>query len=419
MHGEGGLLRRLLRLIKEDNAARRDLTVTLVFLGDLIDRGPDAAALLDAFARMDIDHVVTLKGNHEEALVQAYRGDDDVLDAWMPFGAMATLTGFGVTLKEIDSTNIVFTAALQSRIDPALIEWLDALPSAWECGDYYFTHAGIRPGVKLDEQADADLRWIREPFLSSRKNHGKIIVHGHTVEPGMPALGGNRIGIDTGAHEHGVLTAVGLEGERQWLLQATGTNDRDDAVASTESASPSPDLSSMQDLVPLIASIVAPTPEPVDAALLLKSVHEPADNPLQPVRRAKKMGNSGVVAAGFALVLATVGGVIAVRSKLSAPAAGDVTLSIPEFLGGPTAPVANATSEASVDARPSRKSAIRHVPRGLSPEPTPTSTQNPGGDPPRLYGTELENALAEDRVVTRKSNQDELSRQQAERDTPK
>ena len=109
---------------------------------------------------------------------------------------------------------------LRATIDPELIDWLDRLPTCWSLGDYYFAHAGVRPGVSLAEQQDDDLLWIRQPFIESRRNHGKVIVHGHTVEDGAPSLGRNRIGIDTGAHEHGRLTALGLEGDRQWILQA-------------------------------------------------------------------------------------------------------------------------------------------------------------------------------------------------------
>jgi serine/threonine protein phosphatase 1 len=405
IHGEAGLLRRVLRLIEEDNTARREAVVTLIFLGDLIDRGPDAAAVLETFARMRIDNVVVLKGNHEEALVQAYHGDDNVLDQWLPFGAMATLTGFGVTLKEIDSSNTVFADALRTRIDRDLIDWLENLPSAWECGGYYFTHAGVRPGVDLANQRESDLRWIREPFLSSRRDHGKVIVHGHTVEPGVPSLGGNRIGIDTGAHEHGVLTALGLEGERQWLLQATGKTDGDDA-----------DRPPVQDIAVLITSIVTPPPPPARDALLLPTPQADASD--SPTGHTKKLGNKGVVVAGFALTLAVLGGVIAVRSDLWPRGPGDVSLSIPESLDGQNVAAPAPAPSPVASTRPGKQIGERRRVRRPAVQPLADPALSNSGDEasPRLYGDSLDKALEEDRDTTRKLNIDELSRQRTPRD---
>jgi serine/threonine protein phosphatase 1 len=82
-----------------------------------------------------------------------------------------------------------------------------------------FVHAGIRPGVPLNEQAPSDLRWIREPFLSDATEHGFLVVHGHTIREQVEERL-NRIGVDTGAYRHGVLTALALEGGDRWYLQA-------------------------------------------------------------------------------------------------------------------------------------------------------------------------------------------------------
>jgi serine/threonine protein phosphatase 1 len=94
---------------------------------------------------------------------------------------------------------------------------------SWQCGSYYFVHAGIEPGVALDKQLLEDQLWIREEFLESKKNHGAIIVHGHSITP-EPQLLPNRIGIDTGAFKTGVLTCLVLEGERQRFLQTGAKN---------------------------------------------------------------------------------------------------------------------------------------------------------------------------------------------------
>lgn len=215
IHGETQLLLDHLALIRADASQRSPADTTLIFLGDFIDRGAGAAELLFALSAARGPAVVFLKGNHEAALVESYRGNRDAMKFWLKYGGRATLKGLGVEADiDIDDT----IDALRSVLDPAIVEWLDQLPMSLTVGDYFFVHAGIRPGIKLDRQASEDLLWIREPFLSSRRNHGKVVVHGHTIEPGVPQLGGNRIGIDTGAHEHGRLTVLGLEGEDQWLL---------------------------------------------------------------------------------------------------------------------------------------------------------------------------------------------------------
>jgi len=222
IHGEADLLIRLLEAIRVDSHARPPAAVTLVFLGDFIDRGKDSATLLKVFSLADADaeDVKVLKGNHEAALVDVYRGDEEALAFWLRFGGRPTLEGLGVTIGDGPLDAGAMLARLRNALDAGIVDWLDTLPHCWTLGDYFFAHAGIRPRIRLSRQDPDDLLWIREPFLSSRRRHEKVIVHGHTVEPGRPRLGGNRIGIDTGAHETGRLTALGLEGEEQWLIQA-------------------------------------------------------------------------------------------------------------------------------------------------------------------------------------------------------
>lgn len=222
IHGEADLLVELLNAIRRDGSARGGAAMTLVFLGDFIDRGKDAATLLKVFPLIASDGVVVLKGNHEAALVDAYRGDEEALAFWLKFGGDATLEGLGVdACPHQPGSYSKIMGDLRRAVDVATIDWLDRLPHSWSLGDYFFSHAGIRPGLRLAKQDPDDLLWIREPFLSSRRRHEKVIVHGHTIEPGAPRLGGNRIGIDTGAHEHGSLTALGLQDHEQWLVQVS------------------------------------------------------------------------------------------------------------------------------------------------------------------------------------------------------
>jgi serine/threonine protein phosphatase 1 len=218
IHGEADLLTSLLHAIREDSQRRAPAKVTLVFLGDFIDRGKDSAALLKVFSLVSDEAVKVLKGNHEAALVDVYRGDEEAMAFWLRYGGRPTLDGLGVGITADMAETL---ARLRATLDSGIVDWLDGLPHCWSLGDYYFTHAGIRPRVRLARQDPDDLLWIREPFLSSKRRYEKIIVHGHTVENGPPMLGGNRIGIDTGAHENGCLTALGLEGNAQWLIQAS------------------------------------------------------------------------------------------------------------------------------------------------------------------------------------------------------
>jgi serine/threonine protein phosphatase 1 len=100
------------------------------------------------------------------------------------------------------------------------VEFLESFVDSCRFGDYLFVHAGIRPGIELDQQSQSDLRWIREPFLYDETDHGFVVVHGHTITSDVDERT-NRIGIDTGAYRTGVLTALAIEGPERWLV-ATG-----------------------------------------------------------------------------------------------------------------------------------------------------------------------------------------------------
>ena len=225
IHGEAMLFKQLLDRIEADSAARGDAEVRIVLLGDFIDRGPASAGLLLALAGCADPRLVILKGNHEASMVAAWHGDMAALAHWLRFGGVATLRGLGASPAELESDDADrVLAAVRRCVAPAMIDWLDRLPTSYALDDYFFTHAGIRPGIPLDAQTEDDLLWIRRPFLASRRRHAKVIVHGHTIDPAV-RLGGNRIGVDTGAHRYGRLTALGLQDDRQWTVEAS--DDRD------------------------------------------------------------------------------------------------------------------------------------------------------------------------------------------------
>jgi serine/threonine protein phosphatase 1 len=223
IHGEIDLFIALLHAIEADQQGRGPARTTLILLGDLIDRGAGSAALLDLLASGPPEPgLVVLKGNHEAALVDAYRGNLAALDLWLGYGGDATLAGFGVDPALIAaSAPVDLLAVLRQAIPEALIAWMDSLPHSHAIGDYLFVHAGVRPGVPIDRQADADLLWIRRPFLASKADHGAVIVHGHSIDPTGVQFRVNRIGVDTGAYATGRLSAVGLEGEAQWVVSVT------------------------------------------------------------------------------------------------------------------------------------------------------------------------------------------------------
>jgi serine/threonine protein phosphatase 1 len=220
IHGRDDLFADLIARIDADSAARGEAEVTLVLLGDLIDRGPASPAVVDrAIALKNSRAVRVLKGNHEEAFLKALSGDEAAMQMLLRFGGDATLVSYGIPgieVETLDTGSLLWKAA--SAVPEAHLAFMAEMEDKVAIGDYLFVHAGVRPGVALDKQVGADLRWIREDFLKASKHHGAMIVHGHSIVE-EPELLPNRLGIDTGAYSSGRLTALGLEGEERWLLQ--------------------------------------------------------------------------------------------------------------------------------------------------------------------------------------------------------
>jgi serine/threonine protein phosphatase 1 len=199
-------------------AARR----VAVYLGDYVDRGPDSRDLLEMLIEAPLPgfETVHLMGNHDLFMRQFLDGED-VVALWMMNGGAATFRSYGVDPGDMmgagDGAGRL-RAELEARLPAAHREFLNALRLSHVEGDYFFVHAGVRPGVPLDAQDPDDLVWIREPFLSSKAAHGKVVVHGHTPAH-APEVRANRIGIDTGACYGGRLTALALENDGRRFLQ--------------------------------------------------------------------------------------------------------------------------------------------------------------------------------------------------------
>jgi Calcineurin-like phosphoesterase len=209
LHGRLDLLEYLWPKIDAASRLSSARSRTLVFVGDYVDRGLESrqlvGRLLEGFAGFE---TVFLKGNHDDTLLQ-FLTDPTIGDAWRNFGGLETLRSYGVAHvpeKNWSQTRGEFAEALPR----AHLEFFKNLKLHVTIGDYLFVHAGIRPRVALDDQSETDLLWIRDEFLESQANFGRVVVHGHTPTE-KPVVRPNRIGIDTGAYMTGRLTALVLE----------------------------------------------------------------------------------------------------------------------------------------------------------------------------------------------------------------
>ncbi len=203
IHGCNDLLLRLLDDIHTD-AQRHGAAARIVFLGDYIDRGPDSKpvlATLMAGPQRSGDEWICLTGNHEELMLRAATSETSNAH-WHRQGGGETLASFA------------------GEIPDDVRRWCAERPVTFDDGARLFVHAGVRPGVPIAAQQREDLLWIRDLFLSSPEDHGRLIVHGHTPDFSGPTVRANRINIDTGAFHTGVLTAVAFAGESHRFLQA-------------------------------------------------------------------------------------------------------------------------------------------------------------------------------------------------------
>ena len=220
VHGRLDLLDQLIATIDLDNDARGAARTHLVMLGDLIDRGPDSRGVIERLRTFDRPEfeLSLLCGNHEEVLLRLLAGQADLLDNWLMFGGAECLASYGVDPEEVHDVGARAAIGLiREAIPKAHQSFLHSFADTAKIGDYLFVHAGIRPGVHLEMQLQQDLRWIRQPFLDDERDHGFVVVHGHTISERVETLT-NRIGLDTGAYRTGQLSALGLEGQERWVL---------------------------------------------------------------------------------------------------------------------------------------------------------------------------------------------------------
>ncbi len=221
IHGRDDLLVEVRRLIVEDAGTADGCERVVVYLGDYIDRGPKSFEVIERLIDEPLPgfRQVFLKGNHEDLMLAFLEGPPDPV--WLYNGGVATLESYGVRLDWFLPDERALEAArqeLQQAVPPQHRQFLENLHVRHEEGDYVFVHAGVRPGVPLARQDQRDMMWIRGPFLTSKADFGKRVVHGHTIVP-EPEVRHNRIGIDTGAVRSGRLTCLVLQGASVRFLQ--------------------------------------------------------------------------------------------------------------------------------------------------------------------------------------------------------
>lgn len=213
IHGRLDLLDQLLQRIVEDLEQTPPHMARLVFLGDYIDRGPESAGVINRLVQLATSKVTThfLMGNHEEMLMRVLAGEPWITYEWLRSGGDMCAMSYGLSQSDIMTMeDSQIAALLRQALPEAHLDFFERLSASITFGDFLLVHAGIRPGVSITDQCQIDMRWIRRPFLTDKRYHGVLVVHGHTVTKRVDYRH-NRIGIDTGAYHTGVLTALVVE----------------------------------------------------------------------------------------------------------------------------------------------------------------------------------------------------------------
>jgi serine/threonine protein phosphatase 1 len=223
VHGCLDHLAEMHALIRAEIIRDRPPDWRIIHLGDYVDRGPNSRAVLDLLitARQADERVLTLAGNHDLGFLE-FLAEPDPHGLFACFGGEETARSYGVALDLGNPDRFRDSCeALAGAIPPAHTAFLQGLEFSASFGDFFFCHAGIRPGVPLDSQDPKDLIWIRDTFLNHSGLFEKVVVHGHTpaFEPEVTA---NRVNVDTGAFQSGRLTALAIDGAEKRILSVSG-----------------------------------------------------------------------------------------------------------------------------------------------------------------------------------------------------
>ncbi|OYU17013.1 MAG: serine/threonine protein phosphatase [Rhodobacteraceae bacterium PARR1] len=230
IHGHIALLQGVHELIRADRARTGDHDAPVIHLGDLVDRGPDCRAvvqfLIDGMAAGQ--PWLVIKGNHDRMFTRFLRDPKEPEPGLKPglswlhprLGGSATLASYGVK-NAADRPIAPVHAEAVAAVPQAHIDFIDSRPAWLQRGDVVYVHAGIRPGVAMADQIETDLVWIRDGWLDDPRDHGFLVVHGHTALDHATHYG-NRVNIDSSAAYGGPLTAVVVEGRDVFLLTDAG-----------------------------------------------------------------------------------------------------------------------------------------------------------------------------------------------------
>lgn len=215
VHGRLDLLTALQSAIDEDMDAHPGPDCIEIYLGDYVDRGPQSAGVLDALMeRGRTRRTVFLSGNHESVMLDALVSQE-AFSRWLRMGGLETVLSYVMPQPGLDEGQLWL--AWRNAMQPEHVAFLRQLATNFVCGNYVFVHAGLRPGLALEEQRPEDMMWIRGEFLECPDWFGHCVVHGHTPKKDPEVLG-NRINIDTGAYATGHLTCLVLEGADRFLI---------------------------------------------------------------------------------------------------------------------------------------------------------------------------------------------------------
>jgi serine/threonine protein phosphatase 1 len=219
VHGRSDLLGHLLSEIDAHLAKNPIPRAIEIFLGDYIDRGADSRGVIDLLIeRRRSREAIFLKGNHE-TYVSDFLRDPKSLEIWRQYGGFETLLSYGVkpSMRSSSDDRKDLARAFAAVLPHTHMEFLSGLITSFSIGDFFFAHAGVQPGVPIDQQREDDLLWIRGDFLLSEEDFEKYVVHGHTPVK-APDIRSNRANIDTGAFATGRLTCLMIEGEDLQVL---------------------------------------------------------------------------------------------------------------------------------------------------------------------------------------------------------
>ena len=216
IHGRLDLLQQLHQLIMTD-ASTYQHAVSVVYVGDYIDRGPHSKQVIDYLLSDPLPDFesIFLLGNHEQVLLEFLENPENT-GTWFNFGGLSTLASYDVKFTGIPQRRQLqeLGRAFRKKMPETHMKFFQQLLPCYDKEGYYFVHAGVRPGIKLKRQRLEDMLWIRDDFLGNQHFHGKVVVHGHSVSD-SPVIRSNRIGVDTGAYSSGMLSCLVLEEKEQ------------------------------------------------------------------------------------------------------------------------------------------------------------------------------------------------------------